>query len=328
MSQHHKNLQYMFATKEKDFHLILTLNEGLISPGFVLERRSSSNVSRTRFQPAYERHRHCSYHGVVRGHANSQVAVNVCRGLRGLISLGEEEDFFIEPVNASTYDKESNDGSHIIYKPLLNRGKTNSTPNDAFCSDTGTWHHDDPASKRAGRRVRKSVSMERTVETLVVVDQSMIEYHKDEDIETYVLTIMNLVAKFYRDPSIGNLVNIALVRLILLEDQQDDLEISNNADDTLNSFCAWQDTLNPEGDEQHNHHDNAILLTRKDLCRGSDICFTLGLAHVSGMCNRKRSCSINEDNGLAVGFTVAHEMGHNFGMQHDGIDNPCSFDDD
>lgn len=84
MSQHHKNLQYMVATKEKDFHLILTLNEGLISPGFVLERRSSSNVSRTRFQPAYERHRHCSYHGMVRGHANSQVAVNVCRGLVSL----------------------------------------------------------------------------------------------------------------------------------------------------------------------------------------------------------------------------------------------------
>lgn len=32
----------------------------------------------------------------------------------------------------------------------------------------------------------------------------------------------------------------------------------------------------------------------------------------------ERSCNINEDIGLASGFIVAHEMGHNFGMQHDG----------
>ena len=32
----------------------------------------------------------------------------------------------------------------------------------------------------------------------------------------------------------------------------------------------------------------------------------------------EKSCNINEDIGLASGFIVAHEMGHNFGMQHDG----------
>ena len=36
------------------------------------------------------------------------------------------------------------------------------------------------------------------------------------------------------------------------------------------------------------------------------------------MCDMERSCNINEDIGLASGFIVAHEMGHNFGMQHDG----------
>ncbi|XP_063955748.1 A disintegrin and metalloproteinase with thrombospondin motifs 7-like isoform X1 [Lytechinus pictus] len=329
-SHHHKNLQYQFATKGAEFHLILTLNEGLISPDFVLERRSSSNVSRSRFQSAYQRHRHCSYHGVVRGHEKSQVAVNVCRGLRGLISLGGDNDFFIEPVNALVYNEVVDDGSHIIYKPSLNRGKTDQISNGSFCSHTGKLSLDEPASStwrnRVRDRVRKSVSMERTVEALVVVDQSMVDYHKDEDIETYVLTIMNLVAKFYRDPSIGNLVNIALVRLILLEDEQDDLEISTDADITLNSFCAWQDTLNSERSEHQNHHDNAILLTRKNLCRGPDnsnACITVGLAHVSGMCNEKKSCSINEDTGLVVGFTVAHEMGHNLGMLHDGEENIC-----
>ena len=55
--------------------------------------------------------------------------------------------------------------------------------------------HDNLSSETVRSRVRRSVSMERTVEALVVVDHSMMEYHKDEDIETYVLTIMNLVGE-------------------------------------------------------------------------------------------------------------------------------------
>jgi len=35
-----------------------------------------------------------------------------------------------------------------------------------------------------------------------------------------------------------------------------------------------------------------------------------GLAPVAGMCEGERSCSINEDIGLASAFTIAHEMGH------------------
>ncbi|XP_040275772.1 A disintegrin and metalloproteinase with thrombospondin motifs 10-like [Bufo bufo] len=41
------------------------------------------------------------------------------------------------------------------------------------------------------------------------------------------------------------------------------------------------------------------------------------------MCERERSCSINEDIGLATAFTIAHEVGHTFGMNHDGIGNGC-----
>ena len=52
------------------------------------------------------------------------------------------------------------------------------------------------------------------------MDKRVIELHGREYVETYILTIMNIVAKLYEDPTLGNRVKIVVVRLIvLLEDQ-------------------------------------------------------------------------------------------------------------
>ena len=51
-------------------------------------------------------------------------------------------------------------------------------------------------SARRGRRVRKrSVTTEKWVETLVVADHKMVEYHGSQGVESYVLAIMNIVSK-------------------------------------------------------------------------------------------------------------------------------------
>ena len=92
-------------------------------------------------------------------------------------------------------------------------------------------------SKR--RRSARSVITPRHVEALVVADTSMINFHADVDVESYLLTIMNMVSALYKDPTIGNSIHVVVVKIILLEeeDMYQDLNITHLAQSNLESFC-------------------------------------------------------------------------------------------
>lgn len=68
-------------------------------------------------------------------------------------------------------------------------------------------------------RSKRSISTPRHVEALVVADMTMMAFHQDGDVETYLLTIMNMVSALYLDPTIGNFINIVVVRIILVEEE-------------------------------------------------------------------------------------------------------------
>ncbi|XP_030020100.2 A disintegrin and metalloproteinase with thrombospondin motifs 12 [Manduca sexta] len=183
-------------------------------------------------------------------------------------------------------------------------------------------HHNMPRRMEYdnSRRSTRSVSKPRHVEVLLVADRSMSKFHNQESLETYLLTIMNMVSSLYMDPSIGNYIKVVVVKIILVEhiNAAEELHVTTNADMTLASFCRWQQQLNPDDDTNPHHHDVAILVTREDICSQHDTpCSTLGVAHVAGMCKPDRSCSVNEDNGIMLAHTITHELGHNFGLYHD-----------
>uniref|UniRef100_A0ACB8EQ46 A disintegrin and metalloproteinase with thrombospondin motifs 6 n=1 Tax=Sphaerodactylus townsendi TaxID=933632 RepID=A0ACB8EQ46_9SAUR len=121
------------------------------------------------------------------------------------------------------------------------------------------------------QRQKRSISTERFVETLVVADKMMVGYHGRKDIEHYILSVMNIVAKLYRDSSLGNVVNIIVTRLIVLTEDQPNLEINHHADKSLDSFCKWQKSILSHQSDGNTipengiaHHDNAVLITRLD----------------------------------------------------------------
>ncbi|KAM4743651.1 A disintegrin and metalloproteinase with thrombospondin motifs 7 isoform 2-T2 [Anableps anableps] len=331
---------YQFLHGGHILHFNLTLNPYLLSPGFMTERRYGGLEGAKIHRPGVPR---CHYLGEVwdRTTVRGSAAISTCDGLTGLFKLSDEE-FFIQPLDKSS-DETSAPQAHAIYKrhvsppvhstviqaisgkPGLNGTCGNQNSHKSFEDIEKQRERWERRHQRRRRRIhQRSVSREKWVETLVVADPKMVDYHGSKAVEGYVLAVMNIVAGLFRDASIGNAINIVIVRLILLEQDEDDLKITHHADNSLSSFCKWQKKLNMKGDEHPLHHDVAVLLTRKDICATINMpCETLGLSHVAGICQPHRSCSISEDTGLPMAFTVAHELGHNFGIQHDGNGNDC-----
>lgn len=56
------------------------------------------------------------------------------------------------------------------------------------------WEREQSGEDQAQSRSQRSVSRERWVETMVVADSKLIEYHGSDNVESYIFTIMNMVS--------------------------------------------------------------------------------------------------------------------------------------
>uniref|UniRef100_A0A9J8AQG5 ADAM metallopeptidase with thrombospondin type 1 motif, 12 n=1 Tax=Cyprinus carpio carpio TaxID=630221 RepID=A0A9J8AQG5_CYPCA len=317
---------YKLNYKGQEFTLNLTTNDNLLSNEYVLKKH---NRSLTEKRSQTSGNLACHLIGTVMdGNEQGTAAISTCEGLRGLLNL-PHGPLLIEPVRGHTPNVTHPRHPHVIYRSsawsAIRQQRNGSEFSQQVEQERERWeqeqrqqggdrnHNQHQEWERPRRISPRSISKERWVETMVVGDSKLVDYHGSGNVESYIFTIMNMVAGIFHDASIGNAIHIVLVRLILLHREEKGLKIIHHADTTLNSFCTWQKKLNPQSDTHPAHHDVAILITRKDICAGmNQPCETLGLSHLSGMCQPHRSCNINQDSGLPVAFTIAHELGHRY----------------
>uniref|UniRef100_H2YTT2 Peptidase M12B domain-containing protein n=1 Tax=Ciona savignyi TaxID=51511 RepID=H2YTT2_CIOSA len=316
-----RRVYYKLAVENRELTVNLSRNHKLVRPNFIIERIRDAKLGKT--MPVMEEEnkspasrssitvgseRSCHFRGHVTGHPHSSVAISTCNGLTGFIRFNDTE-YLIEPTGQVARTVEgARKMQHRIYKRDAG-GREARTASWQTPNTRQRWER--RRSKASPfRRSKRSFSLEHWVEMMLVVDSKMVHYH-GKNIETYVLTIVNMVSELFHDVSIGNALHISLIRLVLLEGDEKGLKITQHAEKTLDSFCRWAKRMNPKNDNHASHHDVAVLLTRRNICsRSNKSCETLGLAHVAGMCQSHRSCNVNQDTGLSLAFTVAHELGH------------------
>uniref|UniRef100_A0A8C4V0K3 ADAM metallopeptidase with thrombospondin type 1 motif 9 n=1 Tax=Falco tinnunculus TaxID=100819 RepID=A0A8C4V0K3_FALTI len=309
---------YRLSAFGQQFLFNLTASSAFIAPLFTVSLLGEPAADQRRLyaEAADADVKHCFYRGHVNARPRHTAVISLCSGMLGTFK-SDDGDYFVEPLlslEEQEYEEEHNK-PHLVYRhrtPPTNSSGDRQTLNSLSADSNKTGS---VSEKKSHKRTKRFLSYPRFVEVMVVADSRMVAYH-GANLQHYVLTLMSIVASIYKDPSIGNLINIVIVKLVVIHNEQDGPAISYNAQTTLKNFCQWQQSQNhPEG--SHLQHDTAVLVTRQDICRAHDKCDTLGLAELGTVCDPYRSCSISEDNGLSTAFTIAHELGHVFNMPHD-----------
>ncbi|KAF7281742.1 hypothetical protein GWI33_004301 [Rhynchophorus ferrugineus] len=152
----------------------------------------------------------------------------------------------------------------------------------------------------------------RWLEIAVAVDYTLISFHGRDKVQQYVLSLMNIVSAIYQDPSLGANLKLVISRLLLYEHKKHGVVRSGNAKKSLENVNIWNRKLHALLKPDQPRHDVAVWLTRSDIGGPS------GYAPVGGVCDPKRSCSLNRDEGLTSAFIIAHEVAHILGLSHDG----------
>uniref|UniRef100_A0A098M212 Metalloproteinase (Type III) 7b n=1 Tax=Hypsiglena sp. JMG-2014 TaxID=1550645 RepID=A0A098M212_9SAUR len=300
-TKYEDTMQYEFKVNGEPVVLHLERNKGLLSEDYS-ETHYSPDGREITTSPSVQDH--CYYHGNIQNDADSTAVISACDGLKGHFKH-QGETYFIEPLKLS--DSEA----HAVYKHE-SLEKEDETPKTCGVTQT-TWESDEPIKKSpqlavTPEQLERYLRAPKYIEFYIVVDNGMFNKYSRNlpNIRTRVYEIVNTLNTMYRILRI----HVALIGLEIWSDR-DKINVQTNASVTLDLFGAWRESdLLPR-----RNNDNAHLLTSTDFDGP-----IVGLGYIGTLCSPKYSSAVVQDHTditSLMAFTMAHELGHNLGINHD-----------
>ncbi|XP_038208289.1 A disintegrin and metalloproteinase with thrombospondin motifs adt-2-like isoform X1 [Zerene cesonia] len=319
---------YSFKAFGRNFDLQLVPNRRLVSPQFrVWSERGEED-------PLSDVDANCHF---LHSGPGTVAAFSACKdhAFHGLI-VTENSTYEVRPLSRGAGRAEparQGRSAHIIRR---------ATPPPLTHDDARPLRH---SPRRPRVHPSKPAPSSYTIEIALFLDQSAYKIfhpylnYNEVDLRDMLLAYINGVQALYHHPSLGTRIQLSLVRLTLLRTQPRELPAHAERGRLLDSFCAYQRSLNVEDDDDPQHWDMALLLSGLDFYSeegGRRNGVTMGLAPVGGVCLPAHACVVSEFGTTdtlgrpypSAGFTsvyiLAHEIGHNLGMHHDGSGNSCT----
>ncbi|XP_039858074.1 A disintegrin and metalloproteinase with thrombospondin motifs 17 isoform X1 [Simochromis diagramma] len=331
-----ENIIVLLPAFGSNLHLNLTQDSTFLSKDFVVEERYKGESAVVN---SLSKNQLCFYSGAIINHTDSLASVSTCGGLMGFIQMGEES-LFIQPAVVHDPSQSFSGLKHQLLRQSRS-AKTKSGldfKRSNYCGAVqGRKKESSSKVNEEGRGKRDAIRLHEvyTLETVVVADSDMVQYHGGEAAQRFLLTVMNMVYNMFHHPSLRVRLDIRVTKLMLLYNRPEKLKVGHHGERSLESFCHWQHqefggpwylgtNHVPGGRDDVPPVDSAVLVTRTDFCVHKDEpCDTVGIAYLGGVCSAKKKCVLAEDNGLNLAFTIAHELGHNMGMSHDDDHATC-----
>ncbi|XP_024916335.1 disintegrin and metalloproteinase domain-containing protein 8 isoform X2 [Cynoglossus semilaevis] len=312
-------LQYSVSIEGENYTLHLERNIDLIGENFSVTHYSDQGAQIT---TPLDLSDHCYYHGHVVEVDDSSVSVSLCSEVKGFVRLLDQM-YLIEPLPDPETGQQSDSQSssnkreqtlHAFYNYRHLRMKRST------CSQGNTTEmfYDFGALPSGLHKLTNLEARTQTSNKPMVVELVLVADFREYTIfgsvrrvQRRLMEVANHVDKLYRP--LGIRVMLVGVEIWSIRDQ---ITVSPDAESTLHRFLEWrQRSLLPRI-----KHDNIQLVTGVKF-NGP----VVGLANTKSMCTYY-SGGVNYDssvNPIAVASTVAHEMGHNLGMEHDTMSCVC-----
>ncbi|CAK8682796.1 unnamed protein product [Clavelina lepadiformis] len=325
---HIQDAYFTFNYDGKKYIIDLSINQELLPRSFTTSSYSKHGQLQMH-KPMKKDRNNCYYQGHVRNIDNSQVFMSTCDGLSGSIFL-PDDILLIEPLKNNK--GQVIDNKHVVYRmddTKINHNVSCGNNNDtdyalAFASDLRKMVIMESNYDKETRHKRQTKEEKKFLELLIVVDNAMANKFTDRiKLDGHVKNLVNQIDGFYQ--KLG--IRVILSHIEVWNDT-DRVELSTNTYQVLNAFLTYRKDrlVNSSADSPWRYTDNVQLLYGRDF-NGSAI----GIGSLGSMCFVE-SGGVNQDHGKSsseiayAAATMAHEMGHNFGMLHDTTDCVCAQD--